>query len=98
LDGVEGPGNYGLNKECMMTIIAARDNQVTANFALVQPGIVDAPKIIQALARLCDDPHPPTAEQLSERQVARAGGRERPGRMQRDETPMERGRAEPVDF
>jgi hypothetical protein len=22
LDGVEGPGNYGLNKECMMTIIA----------------------------------------------------------------------------
>ena len=98
LDGVEGPGNYGLNKECMMTIIAARDNQVTANFALVQPGIVDAPKVIEALARLCDDPNPPTVEQLSERQMARAGGRERAGRMQRDEKTMERGRAEPVDF
>jgi len=98
LDGVEGPGNYGLNKECMMTIIAARDNQVTANFALVQPGIVDAPKVIEALARLCDDPNPPTVEQLSERQMARAGGRERAGRMQRDEKTMERGRDEPVDF
>ncbi len=38
-DGAEGPGNYGLNKTCLMTIIAARDNVVTANFALVQPGI-----------------------------------------------------------
>ena len=42
LDGSEGPGNYGLNKECMMTIVIAKDDKVTANFALVQPGIADA--------------------------------------------------------
>jgi len=80
LDGAEGPGNYGLNKECMMTILAAKDNKVTANFALVQPGIADAPKVIAALAKVCGDTNPPTAEQLSERQMARSGGGQRMGR------------------
>lgn len=74
LDGAEGPGNYGLNKECMMTILAAKDNTVTANFALVQPGIVDAPKVIAALAKVCGDDNPPTVEQLSAGQTARMGG------------------------
>ena len=80
LDGAEGPGNYGLNKECMMTILAAKENKVTANFALVQPGIADAPKVIAALAKICGDTNPPTAEQLSERQVTRAGGGQRMAR------------------
>lgn len=80
LDGAEGPGNYGLNKECMMTILAARENIVTANFALVQPGIADAPKVIAALAKVCGDTNPPTVEQLSERQMARAGGGQRMAR------------------
>jgi hypothetical protein len=79
LDGAEGPGNYGLNKECMMTIVAAKQNKVTANFALVQPGIADAPKVIEALAKVCGDTAAPTVEQLSQRQIARAGG----GRMER---------------
>lgn len=74
LDGAEGPGNYGLNKECMMTILAAKDNIVTANFALVQPGIADAPKVIAALAKVCGDTNPPTADQLSAGQTARMGG------------------------
>lgn len=80
LDGAEGPGNYGLNKECMMTILAARENKVTANFALVQPGIADAPKVIAALAKVCGDTNPPTAEQLNERQMARSGGGQRMAR------------------
>jgi hypothetical protein len=80
LDGAEGPGNYGLNKECMMTILAARENKVTANFALVQPGIADAPKVIAALAKVCGDTNPPTVEQLSERQMARSGGAQRMAR------------------
>ncbi|MBG88178.1 MAG: hypothetical protein CMO80_14925 [Verrucomicrobiales bacterium] len=33
IDGAEGPGNYGLNKECLLTIIGAKDNRVHANFA-----------------------------------------------------------------
>jgi hypothetical protein len=67
LDGSEGPGNYGLNKECMMTIVIAKDNKVTANFALVQPGIADAPKVLQALAKVSGDTNPPTVESLAQR-------------------------------
>lgn len=75
-DGAEGPGNYGLNKDCLMTIVAARDNVVATNFALVQPGIADAPRVIAALAKLCGDTNPPTAEVL----LASAN----PGRMNPD--------------
>jgi hypothetical protein len=88
LDGIEGPGNYGLNKECMMTIVGAKENKAVANFALVQPGIADAPKIIEALAKLCGDTMPPTVEQLTEKQMARSGATPG-GRMQRERA-MER--------
>lgn len=63
-----------------MTILAARENKVTANFALLQPGIADAPKVIAALAKVCGDTNPPTVEQLSERQMVRAGGGQRMAR------------------
>jgi hypothetical protein len=63
-DGAEGPGNYGLNKDCLMTIVAARNNVVVTNFALVQPGIADAPRVIAALAKLIGDTNPPSAEVL----------------------------------
>ena len=78
LDGIEGPGNYGLNKNCLLTVVLAKDNRVTANFALVQPGIADAPKVIDALAKVIGDQSPPTAEQLRARRQAtpgNAGGR-----------------------
>jgi hypothetical protein len=91
LDGAEGPGNYGLNKQCMMTIVAAKENKVTANFALVQPGIADAPNVIEALARACGDISPPTVEQLGERQAARTrAANERAAQKQRQATVMER--------
>ena len=67
LDGPEGPGNYGLNKKCLLTIVAGKENRVTANFALVQPGIADGPAVLKALAALAGDPKPPTAEELLER-------------------------------
>src|SRR5262245_31564440 len=113
LDGAEGPGNYGLNKQCMMTIVAAKENKVTANFALVQPGIADEPNVIEALARACGDISPPTVQQLSERQAARTrAANERAAKRQRAATVMERpatvmerpapgverGRSESVDF
>jgi len=71
LDGAEGPGNYGLNKKCLLTIVTAKDNKVTANFALVQPGIADAPKVIEAIAKLVGDEKPPTAEELRGRRPTR---------------------------
>lgn len=77
VDGIEGPGNYGLNKECLLTIIVADDNQVHGNFALVQPGIADAEKVIAAIAKIIGDPNPPTAAALASRDKA-------PGRMRPD--------------
>ncbi len=51
VDGKEGPGSYGLNRNVAVTVLVANDNLVTANFALVQPSIeVDGPKIFKAIA------------------------------------------------
>jgi hypothetical protein len=47
-DGKEGPGAYGLNRNVTLTILVAKENKVTANFALVQPSIAsDLPKILK---------------------------------------------------
>jgi len=45
LDGKEGPGAYGLNREVMITVLVAKENKVTANFAIISPNETDAPKI-----------------------------------------------------
>lgn len=82
LDGAEGPGNYGLNKECLMTLLTVSSNRVVHNFALVQPGIVDAPKILAALASVSGDTNTPTVEQLTQRHAKRNGtGQGREGGM-----------------
>jgi hypothetical protein len=86
-DGAEGPGNYGLNKDCLMTIVTAKDNQVVANFALVQPGIADAPKVIAALAKTCGDDNPPTAEALAAKQPGMARGRPAMAEKPKDDFP-----------
>jgi hypothetical protein len=86
LDGAEGPGNYGLNKECLMTLVTIRDNAVTANFALVQPGIADAPKVLEALAKVSGDANPPDVEELNRRHAARNGGGREGGAMRRGGT------------
>ncbi len=79
LDGAEGPGQYGLNSKCMLTILLARDGKVVSNFALTQPGIADAPRVLQAMATLVGDPKPPTAEELRARRMA-GTGRDAPAR------------------
>lgn len=64
LDGREGPGNLGLNRNVMLTIVVAKENRVTANFALVQPSIqADLPKILQAIADVVGGA-PPKLEEL----------------------------------
>jgi hypothetical protein len=81
VDGAEGPGNYGLNKQCLMTVVVAKDDKATANFALVQPGIVDGPAIIAAMAQACGDAKPPTAESLlAKRRGGGGAGREMAGK------------------
>jgi hypothetical protein len=76
-DGAEGPGNYGLNKQCLMTVVIANENTVTANWALVQPGIADAPAIIAAMAKACGDDKPPTPEALRAKRMGNAEGMRR---------------------
>ncbi len=73
LDGKEGPGAYGLNREVMLTILVVRDQKVAANFAIVSPNETDAPRIKAALDEVLKAAAPPpagTPEELRE-QVAR---------------------------
>ncbi len=62
VDGGEGPGAYGLNRNVELTILIANKNQVTANFALVQPSVTEGPKIAGELAKLLHQAAPTAAE------------------------------------
>ena len=93
LEGAEGPGNYGLNKECLLTIVVARDDRVTDNFALVQPGIADAQKVLNAMARAMGAETNPDPEALLARQQnarnkhgERPAARRRPGDRRGEQT------------
>ena len=53
VDGQEGPGAYGLNRKVTLTVLVAKENKVTANFAIVQPSMqADLPKIIKEIVKL----------------------------------------------
>lgn len=56
LDGLEGPGAYGLNKEVTLTVLLAKRNRVTANYAIVSPNETDFPRIQKELDRLTAPP------------------------------------------
>ena len=50
LDGQEGPGSYGLNRNVTLTVLIGNENRVKSNFALVQPSQeADGPKILKAI-------------------------------------------------
>ncbi len=63
LDGSEGPGAYGLNRNVTLTVIVGNENRVTANFALIQPSDSEAPKILGEVVKLIGG-KPPTSEDL----------------------------------
>jgi hypothetical protein len=53
VDGREGPGSYGLNRNVMLTILVGNQGKVTANYALVQPSLqVDLPKILASVVEV----------------------------------------------
>jgi hypothetical protein len=63
-DGIEGPGAYGLNRKVTVTVLVAKEDKVTTNFALIQPSVAaDSPKIIEAIAAAAGV-DPPTKEEL----------------------------------
>ena len=64
LDGKEGPGSYGLNRNVTLTILIGKEGRVIANYALVQPSIqADLPKILDEIAKITGGP-PATLEDL----------------------------------
>jgi hypothetical protein len=67
LDGKEGPGSYGLNRNVTLTVLVAKDGKVTANFALVQPSLqADLPKILEAVVAVAGGTAPPISELIGQ--------------------------------
>ncbi len=62
-DGLEGPGAYGLNRQCQVTALVVKDGVVAANFAIVSPtAAVDGPRL-RAAARAASTKAPATLEE-----------------------------------
>jgi hypothetical protein len=65
VDGLEGPGAYGLNRKMTLTVLLGNDQHVTANFALIQPSLAtDAPRIGAAIEKLMGNDHQPTLAEM----------------------------------
>jgi hypothetical protein len=63
LDGREGPGSYGLNRNVMLTILVGKEGRVTANFPLVQPSLqADLPKILEQIVQVAGGKAPKLEE------------------------------------
>lgn len=72
LEGREGPGSYGLNRLVTLTILIARDDKVTANYALVQPSLqVDLLKIVKSITEVVGGTVP-TMDELIGKEAMRA--------------------------
>ncbi|MBP87334.1 MAG: hypothetical protein CMJ64_11530 [Planctomycetaceae bacterium] len=68
VDGQEGPGAYGLNRNVAVTVLVGKGNKVTANYALVQPSIqADAPRIAKSIVDVLGGDKVPTLAQLGAR-------------------------------
>lgn len=66
VDGREGPGAYGLNRNVTITILVAKNGKVTANHAIVQPSLqVDLPKILTSIVDVVGGPAPQLDELLN---------------------------------
>jgi len=74
VDGVEGPGPYGLNKQVAVTALVADGGKVTANFAIIQPGMVDAPRILGEVVKHSGGKAPTLVELQAEREKMTASG------------------------
>lgn len=66
LEGLDGPGAYGLNRNVTLTVLVANEGEITANFALTQPSMqVDAPKILKAMVEASGGGEVPSVEDIS---------------------------------
>ena len=64
VDGLEGPGAYGLDRDMTLTILVANEGIVTGNFALIQPSIeADLLKITASVSTTLGETNPPKSLQ-----------------------------------
>lgn len=76
LEGREGPGSYGLNRHVSLTILVAREGQVRANFALVQPSLqADLPRVLESVVAMIGGTVPTLSELEALGGPAAMGGR-----------------------
>lgn len=72
MDGREGPGSYGLNRNVMLTILIGKEGKVTANFALIQPSLqADLPKILESVVAVAGGEVPRLEDLSGMRAMAR---------------------------
>ncbi len=72
VDGAEGPGAYGLNRNVTLTVLVGKEGRVTDNFALVQPSLqADGPKIFKAIVGALGGGDVPDVAAFSGQQPAR---------------------------
>lgn len=63
LDGKEGPGAYGLNRNVTLTILFAKDGKVVSNFALISPSLqADMPKVLKPVVEVVGGKMPTLAD------------------------------------
>ncbi len=84
IDGREGPGSYGLNRNVTLTILVAKEGKVTANHAIVQPSLqFDLPKILTSIIGVVGGPAPNPADLLESLNMAPANRPQRQASTQR---------------
>lgn len=75
LEGAEGPGSYGLNRNATLTVLVGNEGKVTANFALVQPSLQsDLRKILDEVVRVAGGTAPPIEELTGSAAMRRESG------------------------
>lgn len=81
IDGMEGPGAYGLNRKMTLTVLVAREGKVVANFPLIQPSVqADAAKVGQAIEKALGRDLTPTLSEMgfTERNMPKRGPAQSP--------------------
>jgi len=72
MEGKEGPGAYGLNRNMTLTVLVGSRGKVTGNFALLQPQLQsDGPGILKAIAEVTGGGDVPSMTELETRYAGR---------------------------
>ncbi|MBI3462973.1 MAG: hypothetical protein HY000_07910 [Planctomycetes bacterium] len=96
VDGAEGPGAYGLNRKMGLTILVAKENRVTANFALVQPSLTEVPKILGEVVKLIGGEVPPLEQLVPQPGMMKKQGEVDPAAFRELLAPVIRKESEPA--